>query len=81
MRSNFTILLVLTLLCQINPVLAQNDTLLLSNYDVIVGEVKGMNRGVLTVETNYSDADFKIEWDGIRKLNIFNYANKRCRPL
>ena len=39
--------------------------MVLSNKDMIVGDIKGMNKGVLTIETDYSDSDFKIEWDGI----------------
>ena len=49
-------------------VLAQTDTLVLSNGDVIVGEIKDMTRGVLTLETDYSDSDFKIEWEKVREL-------------
>jgi hypothetical protein len=40
---------------------------------MIVGEVKEMNRGVLTIETGYSDKDFKIEWDGISRINTFTF--------
>ncbi|MEZ5196151.1 MAG: DUF481 domain-containing protein [Bacteroidales bacterium] len=36
------------------------------NY--IVGEVKNMTRGVITIETDYSDADFKIEWEKIKEI-------------
>jgi hypothetical protein len=48
--------------------LAQTDSLLLNNGDVIVGEIKELNRGVLTIETDYSDDDFKIEWKGVREI-------------
>jgi hypothetical protein len=47
---------------------AASDSLILKNNDVIIGEIKSMDRGVLTMETDYSDSDFKIEWDGIREL-------------
>ncbi|MCE2497160.1 MAG: hypothetical protein J4F31_11390 [Flavobacteriales bacterium] len=43
-------------------VFGQNDTRGLINGDLIVGDVKTVNKGVLTVETDYSDSDFKIEW-------------------
>jgi len=46
----------------------QNDSIVLNNGDVIVGEAKSMNRGVLIVETDYSDSDFKIEWEKIRYI-------------
>ncbi|MGB5481866.1 MAG: hypothetical protein WBM91_12375, partial [Eudoraea sp.] len=47
---------------------AQIDTLLLDTNTIIVGEVKSMTRGVLTIETNYSDSDFTIEWLKIKKI-------------
>ena len=47
---------------------AQTDSLILKNKDLIIGEIKSMDRGVLTIETDYSDSDFKITWDGISQL-------------
>jgi len=47
---------------------AQNDTLYLNNGDVIVGDLKSMDRGVLTIEPSYSDSDFKITWEDITEL-------------
>lgn len=47
---------------------AQNDTLLLNNGDVIVGDLKSMDRGVLTIEPSYSDSDFKITWEDIKEM-------------
>ena len=47
---------------------AQNDSLILNNGNVIVGELKDMDRAVVTMETPYSDQDFKIKWDGIKKI-------------
>ena len=47
---------------------SQSDSLILVNGNVIVGELKSMDKGVAIVETDYSDADFKIEWDGIKEL-------------
>lgn len=49
-------------------VFSQTDSLILSNGDLMVGEVKNMDRGVLVVETDYSDADFKIEWEKVKKI-------------
>jgi hypothetical protein len=48
---------------------AQSDSLILKNGNVIIGEIKNMDRGVLTIETDYSDSDFKIEWDGINEIH------------
>ncbi len=49
-------------------VYAQTDSLILKNGNVIVGEIKEMKRGVMTIKTDYSDTDFKIEWDGVREI-------------
>ncbi|WP_242009226.1 DUF481 domain-containing protein [Robertkochia solimangrovi] len=42
--------------------LAQTDSLKLKNGNIIVGEVKSMDQGVLVIETDYSDDDFTIKW-------------------
>ncbi len=42
------------------------DTIVLLNEDRVIGDFKGMSRGVATIETDYSDADFTIEWSGVR---------------
>ena len=47
---------------------AQTDTLTFNNNEIVVGEVKSLSRGVLTVETDYSDSDFKIEWEKVAKF-------------
>lgn len=52
---------------------AQKDSLILVNGNTIVGEIKMMNKGVLQIETPYSDSDFKIEIEGIKEL----YSNAR----
>lgn len=41
---------------------SQNDTIKLINEDVLVGEIKKLDKSVLTFSTDYSDSDFKIEW-------------------
>ncbi|MEQ9299078.1 MAG: DUF481 domain-containing protein [Cyclobacteriaceae bacterium] len=49
---------------------AQSDTLLFrNNNNIMVGEVKTMDRGVLQIETDYSDSDFEIEWEQIREIH------------
>lgn len=54
----------------ITPItLAQLDTIVVSNGDMLVGDMKSMSRGVVTVETIYSDSDFKIEWGKVTKVN------------
>lgn len=48
---------------------AQNDTIITKNNNLIVGEIKSLAKGVLEIETNYSDSDFKLEWDKVKKIN------------
>ncbi|ANQ49148.2 DUF481 domain-containing protein [Flammeovirga sp. MY04] len=52
---------------------AQVDSLTLKNGDMIVGEIKNMEKGVIQIETPYSDSDFKIEWDGIKEIKGETY--------
>jgi len=46
----------------------QKDSLIFDGGQVIVGEIKEMSRGVLTVETDYSDSDFKIDWEKVSEF-------------
>jgi len=64
LRNVFIIAFVLVSLSSFS----QNDSLILSNGNVIVGEIKSMDKGVLQIETDYSDADFKIELEGIKEI-------------
>ena len=56
------------LLCCFITISAQTDSLILKNGDVIVGEIKSMDKGVVTIETDYSKDDFTIEWSGIKEV-------------
>lgn len=47
---------------------SQNDTLVLTNGDRIVGEIKKMDRGVLIVKTPYSSSDFKVKWKNVKTI-------------
>lgn len=44
------------------------DSLVLKNGNVIVGEIKNLSNGVMTVETGYSKNDFTIKWSGIKEV-------------
>lgn len=46
----------------------QKDSLILKTGDIIVGEIKSMDKGVITIETDYSKNDFTIEWSGIKEI-------------
>ncbi|QHI39289.1 hypothetical protein IMCC3317_46990 [Kordia antarctica] len=46
----------------------QNDTIVANNDNIIIGEIKEMNKGVLKIETSYSNRDFSIEWLEIKRI-------------
>jgi len=48
---------------------AQNDSIKLRNNDVLVGEIKTLNKSILTFKTSYSDKDFKIDFDDVVSIN------------
>jgi sRNA-binding regulator protein Hfq len=45
------------------------DTIYCANGDVLVGELKSLDKGVITIETDYSNSDFKIDWDQVSKIH------------
>ena len=47
---------------------AQKDSIVTTNGQSIVGEIKSLKFGVLTIETDYSDSDFKIEWLKVKEI-------------
>jgi len=49
---------------------AQKDSLKLKNNDIIVGELKSMINGIITMKTSYSDKDFKIEYKEIKEIYL-----------
>src|SRR4249920_1048186 len=47
---------------------AATDVVTMITGERIVGEIKKVEKDVLTIETTYSDSDFKIEWDQIASI-------------
>ena len=47
---------------------AQNDTIKLSNNDVLVGSIEKMDQSILTFSTSYDDSDFKIKWGKVLEI-------------
>jgi hypothetical protein len=47
---------------------AKTDSLVFKNGNVIVGQIKNLNWGVIVIETDYSDSDFKIEWEKVAEI-------------
>ena len=74
MRFTLFIITVFIFLSVIHSsIFGQADSLVFKNGNYMVGEVKTMTRGVLTIETDYSDDDFTIEWDGIKDIYTGTY--------
>jgi putative salt-induced outer membrane protein YdiY len=44
------------------------DVVVMTNGDRLVGEIKSVEKEVLTFETGYSDSDFKIKWEKIASI-------------
>ena len=44
---------------------AQNDSIVFNGNKHLIGDIQSMNRGVLEMETDFSDSDFQIEWDKV----------------
>ena len=68
MLSIKSLILFFTALVICDAAMAQNDSIIFKNGNYIIGEIKSMDRGVMTVETDYSDSDFKIEWVGVSQV-------------
>ncbi|MGC3946040.1 MAG: DUF481 domain-containing protein [Chryseolinea sp.] len=60
-------LLSLLIVINVSVVIAQ-DSLTFYNGNRIFGEIKSMQKGVLTIETPYSKNDFTIEWTKVKQI-------------
>jgi hypothetical protein len=49
---------------------AQNDTIRLKDNTSLTGEIKSLSTGILTMETAFSDKDFKIEFNKVEEIII-----------
>ena len=55
-----------TLIVLIN--IKAQDTIVSTDNTILVGEIKDMDKGVLSIETDFSDSDFKISWLKIKEI-------------
>lgn len=75
---------VLVILTSAQTSRAQHDSLILKTGDIIVGEIKSLDKGVLKIETDYSKSDFSIEWSGVKEIyskSIFLISFKDGRRI
>lgn len=61
-------LLAIAIICGTKAI-AQTDTLAFANDEFVIGEIKKMERGVISIETSYSDKDFAIDWTAVTAIN------------
>ena len=50
-------------------VFAQKDSIVFKNGEIIIGEIKELEKNVLKMETTFSDDDFTIDWGNIREIH------------
>jgi len=59
----------LAVLLTVTPfALAQQDVVIMKNGDRITGEIKEMKRGVITIDPDYGDNIFGIEWKEVERI-------------
>ena len=52
--------------------MAQQDTLIMHSGEILLGEIKLYDNGIVTIETGYSDTDFKVEGDKVAQVSTFH---------
>ena len=60
--------MIISLITTTTPAFSQHDSLILKNKDVIVGEIKSLDKGIVTIETDYSKTDFTMDGVGSKKF-------------
>jgi len=68
MPVRYFVILILLLISLNKTGLAQKDSLIFNDGDIIIGDLESMEKGVLKFSTKYSDSDFEIEWKEINKI-------------
>lgn len=62
------IVFTLLLLFNISLIYAQADSLIFKKVRDVVGEVKYLKLGSITIETDFSEKDFVVEWDKVKEF-------------
>lgn len=44
------------------------DTVFMKNDQVLIGEIKVLENGVMTIETEYSEDDFTVDWEDVKSM-------------
>ena len=64
-NTGLSFIIALGLLLITQAIKAQVDSLQFKSGEFVIGEIKSMDKGIIKVETDYSDSDFQIEWDKV----------------
>ena len=62
------LLLIIVLHFSQSYLFAQQDSLVFKSGNIIVGDIKSMDKGALTIETDYSKTNFSIKWSELEKI-------------
>ncbi len=65
---NKLVLLILICCLSLNLMYGQSDTIVFRGGNTVIGEVKGMQKGVLEIDVPSGDENFKIKWLEIQKI-------------
>lgn len=68
MRKVFVMSFLALSVTALNCAVSAQDSLTFHNGNRVYGEIKSLQRGVLTIETPYSKNDFTIEWTKVREI-------------
>ena len=52
----------------VTPIFSQTDTIFFKSKDLIIGDIKSMDRGVIIIATPYSKDDFRIKWAEVDRI-------------
>ena len=67
-RTKLTVLSLAVFMSSAGVAYAAKDVVITTSGDRLVGEIKSVEKDVLTLSTDYSDSDFKIKWDKIASI-------------
>jgi len=67
MKRTIHVVLLMILLSAI--LIQAADSLRVNTGEILVGEIKSMERNVIIIETDYSDSDFKIDWGKVTEIS------------
>lgn len=63
-----TCIFIIFVLCSSISSFAQSDTLTFKSGHKIIGVIKKMSKGILEIDTDYADKEFKIKWLSIKDI-------------